>query len=382
MEKRSPSSIDEIAELLKDAARAPSTVRVGGAGTKAGWGPPTAEPELELDTTSMDEVLEHNEGDLTAVLQAGVPLERAQNRFAEASQMLALDPPLGDRAEATIGGVVAAADQGPIRHRYGAVRDLVLGVTLVLADGSVVRSGSRVIKNVAGYDLAKLFCGSFGTLGVIAEVIVRLHPAPQDPLTVVGSSDDPQALAAGASRLVHRLFEIEALDVFWDGGSGEVVALAAGGAPDKQAEVCAAEFKESGLEVSTEESRGRWVRQRSMQRAEEGAVLRVSGLPAELRRLLELARTLGASAVGRAGLGVSWLRLPGAPDYELVGSIEEIRSALSPWPVTVLDAPEAVRAKIDVWGQQDRGVVELMRRVKQRFDGAGVFKPGYFVGGV
>jgi glycolate oxidase FAD binding subunit len=382
MEKRSPSSIDEIAELLRDAARAPSTVRVGGAGTKAGWGPPTAEADLELSTTSMDEVLEHNEGDLTAVLQAGVPLKRAQDTFAEVSQMLALDPPLGEHAEATIGGVVAASDQGPLRHRYGAARDLVLGVSLVLADGSVVHSGSKVIKNVAGYDLAKLFCGSFGTLGVIAEVVVRLHPAHQDPLTVVGCSDDPRALAAGASLLVHRLFEIEALDVFWDGGSGEVVALAAGGAPDKQAAVCAAAFSESGLEVSTEEGRERWVRQRSMQRAEDGAVLRVSGLPAELRRVLELARTLGASAVGRAGLGVSWLRVSEAPDDELVGSIDEIRAALSPWPVTVLDAPEAVRAKVDVWGQQDRGVVELMRRVKQRFDGAGVFKPGYFVGGV
>ena len=382
MEKRSPSSTDEITELVKDATRAGSTVRVGGGGTKIGWGPPLADVGLELSTTSMDEVLEHNEGDLTAVLQAGVPLHRAQTRFAEASQMLALDPPLGERVEATIGGVVAASDQGPLRHRYGAVRDLVLGVTLVLADGSIARSGSKVIKNVAGYDLAKLFCGSFGTLGVIAEVVVRLHPAPQDPLTVVGRSDDARALAAGASRLVHRLFEIEALDVFWDQDSGEVLALAAGGAPDKQAQVCAATFSESGLEVLTEKGGERWARQRSMQRAEKGAVVRVSGLPAGLARVLELTRALGASAVGRAGLGVTWLRLPAGPADELVGSIEQIRSALSPWPVTVLDAPEAVRSKVDVWGQQDKGVVELMRRVKQRFDGAGVFKPGYFVGGV
>src|SRR5680860_433101 len=381
MEKRSPSSTDEISELIQDAARSGSTVRVSGGGTKLGWGPPV-EADLELSTTAVDEVLEHNEGDLTAVLQAGVPLHRAQAKFAEESQMLALDPPLGEHAQATIGGVVAAADQGPMRHRYGPVRDQVLGVTLVLADGSVVRAGSKVIKNVAGYDLAKLFSGSFGTLGVIAEVIVRLHPAPQDPLTVVGRSDDSRALAAGAALLAHRLFEIEALDVFWDQGSGEVLALAAGGAPDKQAAMCAAAFSEAGLEVSTEEIRDRWARQRSMQRAKDGAVVRISGLPAQLERVLELARAVGASAVGRAGVGVSWLKLPEAPGDELVGSIEEIRSALGPWPVAVLDAPEAVRAKVDVWGEQDKGVVELMRRVKQRFDGAGVFKPGYFVGGV
>ncbi|MDQ3751552.1 MAG: hypothetical protein M3333_01500, partial [Actinomycetota bacterium] len=159
-------------------------------------------------------------------------------------------------------------------------------------------------------------------------------------------------------------------------------ALAAGGAPDKQAAVCATAFSEAGLEVSTEKGRERWARQRGMQRTQDGAVVRVSGLPAQLGRVLELARAVGASAVGRAGLGVSWLRLPDAPEDELVGSIEEVRSALGPWPVTVLDAPKGVRAKIDVWGQQDEGVVELMRRVKQRFDGAGVFKPGYFVGGV
>ena len=381
MEKRSPTSTDEIAESLKDAARVGSTVQVSGGGTKLGWGPPV-EADLELSTTAMDEVLEHNEGDLTAVVQAGVPLQRAQARFAEASQMLGLDPPLGERSEATIGGVIAAADQGPLRHRYGPARDQVLGVTLVPASGSVVRSGSKVIKNVAGYDLAKLFCGSFGTLGVIAELVVRLHPAPRDPLTVVGRSGDVGALAAGATLLAHRLFEIEALDVFWDQGWGEVLALAAGGAPDKQAAVCAAAFSESGLEVSIEQGGERWARQRSVQRTETGAVVRVSGLPAKLARVLELARTVGASAVGRAGLGVSWLRLPDAPGDDLVGSIEEVRSALNPWPVMVLDAPEEVRAKVDVWGQQDKGVVELMRRVKRRFDGGGLFKPGYFVGGV
>ncbi|MGI8520858.1 MAG: hypothetical protein ACR2MC_09695, partial [Actinomycetota bacterium] len=169
---------------------------------------------------------------------------------------------------------------------------------------------------------------------------------------------------------------------FWDQGSGEVLALAAGVAPDKQAAVCAAAFSEAGLEVTTEVGRERWARRRAMQRAEDGAVVRVSGLAAELVRVLELARAVGASAVGRAGLGVSWLRLPEAPVDDLVGSIEEMRSALNPWPVMVLDAPEAVRAKVDVWGQQDKGVVELMRRVKQRFDGGGLFKPGYFVGGM
>ena len=115
----------------------------------------------------MAQILEHNEGDLTAVLQAGVPLAEAQAAFADKGQMFAVDPPLGAGDAATIGGVMATADSGPLRHRYGGVRDLVLGITVALSDGTLAKAGSKVIKNVAGYDLGKLFTGSYGTLGLI-----------------------------------------------------------------------------------------------------------------------------------------------------------------------------------------------------------------------
>ena len=171
------------------------------------------EPDLEICTGGLDRVLEHNAGDFTAVLQAGVPLAAAQEAFAAAGQMLALDPPLspwgaaGDDAAleaadagATIGGIVATNDSGPLRHRYGGVRDLVVGVTVVLSDGTVAKAGGKVIKNVAGYDLGKLFAGAFGTLGLIAEVTVRLHPRPAHTATVLARSDDPAQLAGGRRR--------------------------------------------------------------------------------------------------------------------------------------------------------------------------------------
>src|SRR5207244_6227468 len=116
--------------------------------------------------------------------------------FAEAGQMLAIDPP--DRGGATVGGVLATADSGPLRHRYGAPRDLVLGITVALADGSVASAGGKVIKNVAGYDLAKLFTGSYGTLGAILQVAVRLHPRPERAATARGLGDDPDAVAEAA----------------------------------------------------------------------------------------------------------------------------------------------------------------------------------------
>src|SRR5918998_5975489 len=168
-------------ELAAALAEAGGTVRVRGAGTKLAW--VRGEPDVELSTTDLDEIVEHNEGDLTAVLQAGVPLARAQQRFAEAGQMLALDPPDGG---GTIGGGVATNDSGPLRTRYGGIRDLVVGMRVALADGTGAESGGKVIKNVAGYDLAKLFVGSYGRLGAILEVSVRLHPLPPETATAGG----------------------------------------------------------------------------------------------------------------------------------------------------------------------------------------------------
>src|SRR5262245_60493160 len=171
-------------------------VRPRGGGTKLGWSPKT--DAVDFDTRRLNRILEHNEGDFTAILEAGVSLVEAQAKFAAAGQMLAIDPPLGAGDAATIGGVMATNDAGPLRHRYGTMRDLVVGVTVVLSDGTIAQSGGKVIKNVAGYDLAKLFTGSYGTLGLIVQVAVRLHPAPPRTATASAQSDDPAVLAAAA----------------------------------------------------------------------------------------------------------------------------------------------------------------------------------------
>src|ERR1700693_116516 len=186
-----PRSTEDVAKELARTSALGQAVRIAGARTKLGWGRTDGHYDALLSTAHLDRVREHNAGDLTAVLEAGVPLAEAQERFAAAGQMLALDPWLGADQQATVGGVLATSDSGPLRHRYGPPRDLVLGMTVVLADGTVSRSGGQVIKNVAGYDVAKLFCGSFGTLGVIASVNVRLHPLPQSTATAVARTGDP-----------------------------------------------------------------------------------------------------------------------------------------------------------------------------------------------
>ena len=364
-----PASAQEVAELL---AEGRVTRPVGGR-TKLDWGSPGSPAELELSTERLDAVVEHNAGDLTAVLQAGARLADAQAVFARAGQRLALDPPdLGARA--TIGGVVATSDSGPLRHHYGGVRELVIGVQVALADGTVARAGSRVIKNVAGYDLAKLMCGSFGTLGVICEVIVRLHPQPVDPVTVLAHGADPRELTRAAGTLRRLPLELEALDVRWDGRQGALLAQVAGRAARANAQAIAGQLGDLEVEIVAEDHT-LWEDQRARQRAaaDQQAVARVSFAPAELERVLRAS----PSAVARAGAGMAWVSLEPSPE-----ALAALRTAVSPWPCVLLDGPEALRSTVDVWGLAEGPELALMRRVKARFDPGGICNRGRFAGGM
>jgi glycolate oxidase FAD binding subunit len=379
---QAPSSPEEAGEVMRTADAQDLRVRMRGGGTKLSWGRPTEPAEIDLSTERLNEVVEHNEGDLTAVLQAGVPLARAQKAFAEANQMVALDPPLGEEAAATIGGVVATGDSGPLRHRYGAPRDLILGITVALPDGTIAKAGGKVIKNVAGYDLSKLFTGSFGTLGLIVEVVIRLHPRPRATLTAVGASDEPDIVGRAAADVAHSPFGPECVDVAWSDGNGAVMARFGGAAPDAAATAVMHLMERASLEARlAEDDDSIWEHQRARQRSADGAVVRVSGLLSELPAVLRSAHEAGACMVGRAGLGLSWVTLPNRDVSELVSSIEQLRQRLHPFACVVLDAPTEVREKVDVWGGEHEAV-PLMRRVKARFDPRGLCNRGIFVGGI
>jgi len=176
-----PATVAEAAEVLRSAGSV-SIDRPGG--------------DVVLSTARLNRVLEHEPGDLTAIVEAGIRLSELQAALAPHGQMLALDPP----GDPTVGACLAADLSGPRRHRYGAMRDLAIGVTVVLADGTVASSGGKVVKNVAGYDLGKLFSGSRGRLGLIARVALRLHPRPAASATVVVRTDDPRAAWRGLHR--------------------------------------------------------------------------------------------------------------------------------------------------------------------------------------
>jgi glycolate oxidase FAD binding subunit len=363
---------EEFSATLRDSDQ---PVRVVGGGTKLDWGRPIGADYTELSTAPLDQIREHNEGDLTAVLQAGVPLAKAQAAFAEANQMLALDPP--DLGGATIGGVVAAGDSGPLRHRYGAARDLVVGVAVALPDGTVARAGGKVIKNVAGYDLAKLFAGSFGTLGAIVEVAVRLHPI-RPTASAEGHGDDPVAVAAAAHALAHSQLEAQALDIAWRGGRGGVLVRFAGAEAKPQAEAARRALEQAGLESSVmHDDAAAWEAQRSAQRGD--LIVRVSALQTRLADVLRVAEELGGGVVGRAALGICWVSLP--PETGADG-VRRLREELDTSTCVLLDAPAELRTELDPWGLQGSTAIELMRRTKARFDPKGVCSPGVFVGGI
>jgi len=373
-----PVSAKEVAELLRSCSDEGRRVRIAGGATKLGWGNPV-EADVRLSTSGLTEIVEHDPGDLTAVLQPGLPLAEAQAAFAREGQRLSLDPPLGEGEGATVGGVLAAGDSGPLRHRYGAIRDLVIGVVVALPDGSLARAGGKVIKNVAGYDLAKLSAGAFGTLGVLVEVCVRLHPLPQHTASAAASTDDPEALARAARRIAHSPLETEALDVAWRDGRGGVLARYAGATAPEQGRDAADLLDEEGLEAHVlEDDEKPWTQQRNGQRSPDRVVVRVAGLLGGLERVVALADETGAELVGRAAIGTTWLRLPRAA----AAAVERVRDALAPHACTVLDAPEDLRAALDPWPALDPGLLALSRRLKERFDPDGVCNPGVFAGGL
>ena len=169
-----PGSTEETAAVMRVAAEHELAVVPRGGGSRLSWGPPAARCDLIVDMSRMAGVVEHSHGDLVARVQAGARMKDVQATLARAGQEIALDVP----ADATVGGVIGSGLAGPRRLRYGTPRDLLIGITIVRADGTVAKSGGKVVKNVAGYDLGKLFAGSAGTLGLTTEAIFRLHPLP------------------------------------------------------------------------------------------------------------------------------------------------------------------------------------------------------------
>ena len=302
-----PATVEEAAQALGDASARGLRVGIEDEGG-----------DVRLSTRGLSRLLEHSPGDLTAIVEAGMRLSELAAVLAPHGQMLALDPP----GDPTLGACVAADLSGPRRHRYGTARDLVIGVTVVLADGTAASSGGRVVKNVAGYDLGKLFCGSRGTLGLIARVALRLHPAPRASASLVADVRD----AADAWRLVAAVKRSQlspsAIDLLWP---GRLALLFEGG--ERAVE---AQLHEARALIGGRDDGAVWDEIAQRQLAAAG---RVAFTPGELERFLG-----GVDeAVVRAGSGIAYVAdpVPDARPAAVLQLVERVRREFDPQGVLV-----------------------------------------------
>jgi glycolate oxidase FAD binding subunit len=387
-----PGTIEETSEVMKLASREGLAISPRGGGTKMGLGNLPRQVDLILSTSRMDGIIEHVPGDQIVRAQAGLRLEALQENLAGSDQMLGLDPP---EEGATVGGVVAANASGPRRLRYGTVRDLIIGIKVVLADGTVAKAGGKVVKNVAGYDLSKLFTGSLGTLGVIAEANFRLHPIRESARTVFVEVGDHTQIPDVAQALTHSSvsqFVLDALEMRWEGDRGVIAALFEGIEPAVEAQSSAAAEllrshgeasvlgKDDGDEFWNSFARRPW--------ATGDVALKIGAPPADLTAVLDsvlgAAERAGVEArlSGHAGTGVTFAGLSGEDDG-LVDVVEEVREirVRRGGSVVVQEAPLSIKERLDVWGPAG-DYLGLTRRVKEKFDPGYTMNPGRFLGGI
>jgi len=376
-----PETTEEVSAVLRACAEHDLAVVPTGGGTKLHWGPAPERCDVLLDLCCMNEIVEHAAGDLVVRAQAGVTMEALSAALAERGQELALDPPFAEGS--TVGGTLAAAVAGPRAFRYGTARDLLIGITVVLPDGTIAKSGGKVVKNVAGYDLGKLFTGSFGTLGVIAEATFRLHPLPVERRWIVAVVDPPRVSPAEpcqagelAAMLAAAQQEPSAVELDWPHGQGPIwmTVLVEGTAAHERARVLRARMGGVVKDVR-DEPPPNW-----------GLILNDDVLaevrfePAELTRVLDAVHYSGFSLRGSAVAGRVWLELWGDHGADkTIDAVAALRARLDDIGarLTVLATPYE---GVERWGAV--GSLPLMRRVKERFDPGRRMSPGRFVGGI
>jgi glycolate oxidase FAD binding subunit len=412
-----PGDLAEASGLMAAAASLGLTAVPRGAGTKLAWGKPPESCDLVIDTRRMNRVLEHASGDLVVRVQAGVGLQRLAAVLAESGQRLALDPAPaaaagqegpGDGRAGTIGGILATGAAGPLRLRYGTPRDLAIGITVVRADGTVAVSGGKVVKNVAGYDLGKLFAGSYGTLGLIAEAVFRLHPLPGAASFVTTDAADADAAHAAITAAAGSPLAPSAAELHRPARGAPVrVGVLLEGDPEGVAARSArmAELLGPGCAV-TPDPPGWW--ERGAAAAGDGTVVRIVFWAADLASAL---RAVDAAAVaagldpvigGSAAAGVIYVAVgesaaPAAVAQFVLDLRTAVRAAPSATPggspppaaadrppsrgsVVVLHAPAGVRAVADLWGPVP--ALGVMRAIKDQFDPEHRMAPGRFAGGI
>ncbi len=397
-----PGTVEEVSRLLRVASEERLAVIPMGSGAARSLGNVPSRVDLAVSFARLDRVIAYSPDDLTLRVQAGATLVSLADALAPHGQFLPLDPPEG--ASRTVGGVVATGASGPLRFRYGTARDLLLGVRFVQADGTITWGGANVVKSVTGYDIPKLMVGSLGTLGLLAEMTLRLHPLPESEETrlVVFSEREPAGsfiLSILDSPLQPNRLELlnsGALAAMGQRGGPLGVAVSFGSAAEAVRSQCeslldlARRSDGEGRSVSAPDFWDRLGKGIVLNSDREEIRISIATLPSELLSVLAQVELLGAgrglrvAAVGEAGNGILHVKLTGSGPVEewAAALVSTLRERLVPegGSCVVEAAPRAVLEQLDVWGPVDERSFGIMSRLKSEFDPREILNPGRFVG--
>jgi len=395
-----PATLEQASGVVALAHDAGLGVVPRGSGSALELGRPPARADVVLDLGGLDQVLEWSPDDLTVSVQAGVTAGALAARLAAHRQLLPVDPP--GAATRTLGGLAATAASGPLRARYGTLRDLLLGVRFVQADGVITWGGSKVVKSVSGYDVPKLMVGALGTLGVLGELTLRLHPMPESERTWLVRAHDAAAAQAFVDGLLDsaiqpsrvELLNAAALEACALPGGAVAVAVSIGtvaAAVQAQGEALVALARRTAAEAAAAPP-DVWAGYARACAAPGGALLRVATLVSEVGAALraaeaaaaDLAPGIGARVTGCAAVGTLRVALPGIAPGAAATLVERLRGLVAPagGSVVVEAGPRALREAVDPWGPVPPGPLALMQALKDTFDPARVLNPGRFVGGL
>jgi glycolate oxidase FAD binding subunit len=379
-----PTSVEALAATLAWATTRRTAVVIRGGGTRLAWGRPLQPPWLDIRMTRLNRLLRHEPGDLTVTAEAGLTIANLNRALAAHGQWLPIDTPSDD---STVGGSLATNDAGPLRHRYGTPRDQLIGISLAMADGRVAHAGGNVVKNVAGYDLGKLVCGSFGSLGAIATATFKLAPLPLASTTLAIGFVDGAALSEAARIIADSQLDAAALEATIAAHGGDrlpfrLLVRFAGprSSNHRQAEDVRALVSHLGSEslvlAEGDEDHVLWHSHREATWSPGATIVKLSWLPAALPSVVDEIVSTGeqntsAVLVARAAVGAGVVRLSG-PVSAQVEAIRRLRRVDSPVRhVVIARSDVALRSAIDVWGPLgDR--TNVLHALKSRLDPAGI----------
>ncbi len=410
-----PQTIEEISEIMKVASRESLAIAPWGGGTKIGLGREPQKADVVICTRRLNRIIEYEPSDLVGIAECGISLRDFQKALSEKNQFLATDPPHIERG-ATLGGIIATNDSGPMRLRYGTIRESLIGIKVIRSDGIIIKGGAKVVKNVAGYDIPKLYVGSLGTLGIIVEGTFRLYPIPEASETLLISFPNIEVLHETVliilnSPLVPSCLEVlnlplvsaisEKLNLnlkegYTLGVRIEGVERAVRDQVSRAKDICREKNGEGVLfEGKPEETLWQEIREFPWRVCGENRVVCKAGVLITdvsnvIQKLEGLSKASGFRIYtsARAGSGILIISIDSIgssrdeilPMVETINSIRDFVTSLK-GNLVVQEAPLSLKSQIDVWGEVGASI-NVMKKIKSLFDPNSILNPGRFVGGI